>query len=60
MTEARARQRWGLAQVRVPTDELRRWHEAAQRADLRLAQAIRRSMRVFVREQLEQPTREGD
>ena len=51
MNRAEARG-WQLAQVRVSPSELKRWHQAARAADLRLAQAMRRQMRLFVREQL--------
>jgi hypothetical protein len=42
---------WVLASFRVAPDELRRWHEASKQADLSLSQALRRSMREFVRAQ---------
>jgi hypothetical protein len=52
----RTQREWVLAQCRVTPEEIRRWHRAARQVDLSLSQAMRRSMRQFVREQEQQRT----
>jgi hypothetical protein len=42
---------WQFVQVRLSRDEVREWRSLAQRADLNLAQVIRRQVRLWVREQ---------